>query len=96
MSSNPYNITLKYQSLRLNCINENPKNMRIFKENKPHQLSVWYLQIDRLKRSGRNLDELNECLLTRRVVNKKNSDSLFLPCYHVSAPRARYDVKILP
>ena len=29
--------------------------------NKSHQLQVWQLQIDQLKRSGRNLDELNEC-----------------------------------
>ena len=30
-------------------------------ENKSHQLQVSQLQIDQLKRSGRNLDELNEC-----------------------------------
>ena len=38
--------------------------MQISKENKSHQLSVWELQIDRVKTSGkRNLGELKECLL---------------------------------
>ena len=37
--------------------------MQISKENKSHQLSVWKLQIDRVKISGRNLDELKECSL---------------------------------
>ena len=37
--------------------------MQISKENKSHQLSVWQLQIDRVKRSGINLDELIECSL---------------------------------
>ena len=37
--------------------------MQISKENKSHQLSVWLLQIDRVKISGRNLDKLNECSL---------------------------------
>ena len=40
MSSNPDNITLKCQSLRLNFINENANKMQISKENKSHQLSV--------------------------------------------------------
>ena len=35
--------------------------MQISKENMSHQLSVWQLQIDQAKISGRNLDELNEC-----------------------------------
>ena len=35
--------------------------MQISKENKSHQLS---LVIDRLYRTGRSLDELNECLWT--------------------------------
>ena len=37
--------------------------MKISKKNKPHPLSVWQLQIDWAKKSGRNLDELNECSL---------------------------------
>ena len=37
--------------------------MQISKEKKSHQLSIWQLQIDRVKISGRNLDELNECSL---------------------------------
>ena len=37
--------------------------MQISKTNKPRQLSAWKLQIDRVKISGRNLDELNECSL---------------------------------
>ena len=61
MSSNPCNVTLKCQSPQLNCINENPNKMQTFRENKPHQLPVWYLQIDQLERSGRNLEEPNEC-----------------------------------
>ena len=47
--------------------------MQISKENKSHQLSVWQLQIDRVKRSGVNLDELIECSLA--------DDSLSLPCH---------------
>ena len=35
--------------------------MKISKENKSDQLSVWQLQTGRLNRSGRNLDELNKC-----------------------------------
>ena len=34
--------------------------MQTFRENKPHQLPVWYLQIDQLERSGTNLEEPNE------------------------------------
>ena len=37
--------------------------MQIYKENKYHQLSVWSLQMDGVKISGKTLDELNECLL---------------------------------
>ena len=49
--------------LRLTCIHKNANKMQISKENKSHQLSVWLLQIDRVKISGRNLDKLNECSL---------------------------------
>ena len=34
--------------------------MQSSKENNSHQLSFWQLQINRLKKSGRYLDELNE------------------------------------
>ena len=37
--------------------------MPISKEDKLRQLSVQLLQIDRVKISGRNLNELNECSL---------------------------------
>ena len=37
--------------------------MQISKESKSHHQSVWQVQIDRVKKSGRNLDELNECSL---------------------------------
>ena len=37
--------------------------MQIFQKNKSHQLSAWQLQIDRLKISRRNRDELDECSL---------------------------------
>ena len=53
------------------------------KESKPHQLSVWQLQIDRLKRSGGNLDELNICKRVE-VENKINNVSLSVPSYHVN------------
>ena len=55
--------------------------MQISKNNKPHQLSVWLLQIDRVKLIGRNLDELNECCSWVEVENKKNNDSLSRPSY---------------
>ena len=57
---NPYSVTLNCQSqeIRLNCINENPNKMQISKENK----SQIQIQIDWLKASGRNLNELNEYL----------------------------------
>ena len=38
--------------------------MQISTENKSHQLSVWELQIDRVKISDRNLFELKRCSLT--------------------------------
>ena len=46
--------------------------MQISKENNFHQLSFWQLQIDRVERSGINLDELIECSLA--------GDSLSLLC----------------
>ena len=52
---------------------------------KSYQLSVWQLQIDRLKRSGRNLDELNECLWASGSRKQKNNGSLSLPCYPVNS-----------
>ena len=82
MSSNPYNVTLNCQSqeLRVNCINENLNKMQISKENK----SQIQIQIDWLKASGRNLDELNEYLWaggSEIQKKKKKIDSLSLPCY---------------
>ena len=41
-----------------------------------NKLSVWSLQIDRVKLIGRNLDELNECCSWVEVESKKNNDSL--------------------
>ena len=46
-----------------------------------NKLSVWSLQIDRVKLIGRNLDELNECCSWVEVENKKNNDSLSRPSY---------------
>ena len=46
-----------------------------------NKLSVWSLQIDRVKLIGRNLDELKECCSWVEVENKKNNDSLSRPSY---------------
>ena len=53
--------SMKMQKKNKNNNNNNKQtnkqtNKQISKENNSHQLSVWQLQIDRLNRSGRNLD----------------------------------------
>ena len=55
--------------------------MQISKENKSHQLSVWKLQIDRVKISGRNLDELKECSLACGSGKQKIIISSPVPSY---------------
>ena len=40
--------------------------------------------MDRLKRSGRNLDELNECSWAGGSEKQRNNDSLSFPCYPVN------------
>ena len=65
MSSHPHSHFETLKSITPTyCIYKNPNKMQISKKNKSHPLSVWELQTDRVKISGRNFGELNECSLT--------------------------------
>ena len=45
--------------------------MQISKEIKSHQLSLWQLQIDQVKRSGINIDKVNKCSLAGGIGKQK-------------------------